>query len=126
MKKFHEIRNQFHEFFFFKYLFVGRKSSDFTDEIPDELVVVGLFALVLGRPFLQFIGSGLMTFVQTGADFVFWRHSVTKKNDKRLEYKFYYSIIIYLICFSDFTNSIAHWRCRGLSRARSPWGRSYA
>ena len=67
-----------------RYLFVGRKSSDFTDEIPDELVVVGLFALVLGRPFLQFIGSGLMTFIQTGADFVFWRHSVKEKKDKRL------------------------------------------
>ena len=78
MKKFHEIRNQLHEFKK-KSLFVGRKASDFTDEIPDELIVVGLLALVLGRPFLQFIGSGLMTFIQTGADFVFWRHSVTKK-----------------------------------------------
>ena len=85
-----------------QYLFVGRKSSDFTDEIPDELIVVGLLALVLGRTFLQFIGRGLMTFFQTGADFVFWRHSVRKKNNKKLDFfSEFYVKILNCLYFSD-------------------------
>ena len=50
----------------------------FTDKIPNELVMVGLLALIFGRTFLQFIGSGLVTFVQTGANFVFRRHPAKK------------------------------------------------
>ena len=66
----------------------------FTDKIPNELVMVGLFALIFGRTFLQFIGSCLVTFVQTGANFVFRRHSA-KKGDTFIWQSHYYSIFLH-------------------------------
>ncbi len=59
-------------------LFVGRESGNFSNQITDKLVVLGLFALVVGGLLPQLVGGGLVTFVETGANLVFGCHAVTQ------------------------------------------------
>ena len=40
-------------------LFVGRESGNFSNQITDKLVVLGLFALVVGGLLPQLVGGGL-------------------------------------------------------------------
>ena len=66
-------------------LFIGRKTSDFSDQITNKSVVIGLFSLVVGRLDPSFIGSGLVTLVQTGAQFVLRSHPKIKFRNLVLE-----------------------------------------
>ena len=54
--------------------FVGGETNDFSHNVTDKLVMVGLLALVLGRTSFLFIRSGLVPFIETSANFVLRSH----------------------------------------------------
>ena len=61
--------------------FIRRESNNFSDQITNKLIVVGLLALVVWRFLLPFNGGGLVTFVETSANFVFGRHAKEGTNN---------------------------------------------
>ena len=61
--------------------FIRRESNNFSDQITNKLIVVGLLALVVWRFLLSFNGGGLVTFVETSANFVFGRHAEERTNN---------------------------------------------
>ena len=60
---------QFHRPFF-----IRRESNDFSYQITNKLVVVGLLAFVVWRFLLSFNGGGLVTFVKASTNFILWSH----------------------------------------------------
>ena len=58
---------------------IRRKAGDFSNQVTNELVVVGLLAFVVRGLPLYFIESGLVTFVKASAHFVLGRHAKQKQ-----------------------------------------------
>ena len=81
--------------------FIRRESNNFSDQIPNKLIVVGLLALVVWRFLLPFNGGGLVTLVETSANFVFGRHA-KRKNKQCGEGLF----IIWSIIFMNTNQSV--------------------
>ena len=81
--------------------FIRRESNNFSDQITNKLIVVGLLALVVWRFLLPFNGGGLVTFVETSANFVFGRHA--KRKNKQCGERLF---IIWSIIFMNTNQSV--------------------
>jgi hypothetical protein len=62
---------------------VGGESGDFTNQVPDELVVGGLLTLALAWLGLKGVGRSLVALLEAGTDLVPWSHSCLKTVNQR-------------------------------------------